>query len=47
MLGCVANAGLKAMNVTLKHFGLTISYGKTDTMLFGFPEEMAARELRF
>ena len=42
-----ARQSLVAMDETFKKFGLTISFGKTETMLFGFPEEDAARTSLF
>eukprot|EP00794_Sanderia_malayensis_P001217 gene1217-595_t len=42
-----SKAALEAMDETFKRFGLAISFGKTETMLFGFPETETAKESLF
>eukprot|EP00794_Sanderia_malayensis_P017859 gene17859-19639_t len=41
-----SKAALEAMDKTFKRFGLTISFGKTETMLFGFPEAETAKKIK-
>ena len=46
---CIEDAKnvLVILDETFKRFGLTISFGKTETMLFGFPEVETAKESLF